>query len=101
MKILHMTLKKKWFDLIRSGKKTIEYREIKPYWRARLIGKDFDAIEFRNGYGKNKPSFIIELKKIGVETLFFSIANFDKGQRVYALHLGKVISSQNTGSGKQ
>lgn len=60
MKILHLTLKKKWFDLIASGEKKIEYREDKPYWRSRLIkepyGKAmFDEIHFRNGYSKNAP----------------------------------------------
>ncbi|MDM8539125.1 ASCH domain-containing protein [Desulfobacterales bacterium HSG17] len=30
--ILLLTLKHKWFDLIASGKKRREYREIKPYW---------------------------------------------------------------------
>lgn len=37
MKILHLTLKKKWFDMTDSGEKTEEYREIKPYWISRLI----------------------------------------------------------------
>lgn len=36
-KPLHLTLKKKWFDMIRSGDKTEEYREIKSYWAARLF----------------------------------------------------------------
>lgn len=57
---MHLTLKKKWFDLIRSGEKRIEYREVKPYWTKRLIHengirKDWDEIHFRNGYGKDKP----------------------------------------------
>lgn len=37
MKTLHLTLKKKWFDMIDSGEKLEEYREIKPYWGARLL----------------------------------------------------------------
>ena len=32
MNTLHLTLNKKWFDMILSGEKTEEYREIKPYW---------------------------------------------------------------------
>lgn len=36
MKILHLTLKKKWFDMTESGVKKEEYREIKPYWIKRL-----------------------------------------------------------------
>jgi len=38
MKTLHLTLKKKWFDMIESGEKLEEYREIKPYWVQRLMG---------------------------------------------------------------
>lgn len=61
--ILHLTLKKKWFDMIKSGVKTEEYREIKPYWETRL-NKNYDIIRFRNGYSKDSPTFDIELKKI-------------------------------------
>lgn len=66
-KILHLTLKKKWFDLIACGKKEYEYREDKPYWQKRLMDKDgfaieFDEIHFRNGYGKNAPFMRVEWK---------------------------------------
>lgn len=36
-KTLTLSLKKKWFDMIASGEKTEEYREIKPYWEKRLL----------------------------------------------------------------
>jgi hypothetical protein len=36
MKTLTLPLKKKWFDMIKSGEKKEEYREIKPYWKKRL-----------------------------------------------------------------
>jgi len=55
MKILHLTLKRKWFDLIASGKKPVDYREYKPYWVKRLVGKEFQEIHFRNGYAKDAP----------------------------------------------
>lgn len=29
-------LKKKWFDKIKNGEKTHEYREVKPYWTIRI-----------------------------------------------------------------
>lgn len=64
MKILHLTLKKQWFDMIASGEKTEEYRELKPYWHKRLQGKEFDAIQFRNGYSKNAPKMLVKLKAI-------------------------------------
>lgn len=40
MKTLHLVLKHKWYDKIASGKKTSEYRECKPYWNKRLIGRE-------------------------------------------------------------
>lgn len=36
-KILHLNLKKKWFDMIVSGEKKEEYREITGYWVQRLL----------------------------------------------------------------
>lgn len=36
-KILNLTIKKKWFDMIKSGGKKSEYREIKDYWVRRLV----------------------------------------------------------------
>ena len=36
MKTLHLPLKAKWYEMIESGVKTEEYREIKPYWVQRL-----------------------------------------------------------------
>lgn len=41
MRVLHLTLKKKWFDMILTGEKKDEYREIKDYWARRLL----DAVE--------------------------------------------------------
>ena len=34
--MLIFTLKKQWYEKIKSGEKTIEYREVKPYWKQRL-----------------------------------------------------------------
>ena len=37
MKTLCLPLKKEWYEMIESGVKTEEYREIKPYWFKRLL----------------------------------------------------------------
>ena len=78
-RILHLTLLKKWFDLIASGEKTKEYREIKPYWTKRLFDKSFDEIYFKNGYSKNAPFMRVEWKGIKKE----------KGK--YVILLGKIL----------
>lgn len=35
-KVLHCVLKKQWFEKIKSGEKTHEYREVKKYWGKRI-----------------------------------------------------------------
>ena len=66
-KIVHLTLKKKWFDLVASGEKKKEYRERKAYWEKRLFYPDespkhFDSVRFKNGYQKNSPVIDVECK---------------------------------------
>lgn len=70
--MLTLPIKKKWFDMIKSGEKKEEYREIKPYWTKRLLTTDMDidlerlkdqlrkensylnkTVIFRNGYRKD------------------------------------------------
>jgi ASC-1-like (ASCH) protein len=87
IKILHLTLKKKWFDLIRSGKKTTEYREIKLYWSTRLLNQNFDEIHFRNGYNPKSPFMRVEWKKLEKEKF--------EGLMCYAIRLGKILEVQN------
>ena len=47
-KVLTLTVSKQWFDKILSGEKTEEYREIKPYWVARLFHNNSDIVDVRN-----------------------------------------------------
>ena len=65
MKTLHLTLKRKWFDMILTGIKKQEYRELKKYWIKRLIdfktmeAIHYDTITFSNGYSKNARKMIV------------------------------------------
>lgn len=64
MKTLTLSLKKQWFDMIKSGEKKEEYREINRYWIARLVAAmepftgtvlsftNFDTLVFTLGYPK-------------------------------------------------
>jgi hypothetical protein len=70
--ILHLNVKKKWFDMIKSGEKKEEYRDSSNYWMSR-IGNNIKIkklhyhptdviICFSNGYAKNRPQIFIECK---------------------------------------
>jgi len=63
--------------MIVSGEKPEEYRMIKQYWITRLCGKKmygpngltvkpFTHVRFRNGYGKNSPVYMAEIKNITI-----------------------------------
>lgn len=79
-----LNIKKKWFDMIRKGIKTEEYREIKPFYISRLPGwfrytylekserlvdlnmKHENDVILRNGYKKESPQITISCTlKIG------------------------------------
>lgn len=66
-RVLYLTLKKQWFDMILSGEKKEEYRAIKPYWEKRLLNKEYDIVNFRNGYGKSAPQFTAKIKNIRIK----------------------------------
>tara|TARA_R110000744_G_scaffold115701_1_gene216510 strand:+ start:148 stop:411 length:264 start_codon:yes stop_codon:yes gene_type:complete len=85
MKILHLNLYRKYFDAILKGDKTIEYRDITPYWSKRLEGRHYDVIQFRNGYAKIAPVMIVEYKGLVTDDLY--------GR--YAIQLGKILESNN------
>ena len=42
-KVLTITVRKQWLDMIAAGEKTEEYREIKPYWASRLVNQQAES----------------------------------------------------------
>ena len=86
-KVLHLNLYRKYFDQILKGEKTIEYREVTPYWSKRLEGRHYDVIQFRNGYAKIAPVMIVEFKSMDID-------NDVQGTR-YAIELGKILEVRN------
>ena len=63
--MLTLPIKKKWFDMIKSGEKKEEYREIKPYYDSRFKNYNWAypfEVMFRNGYGNDKPTIKCEVK---------------------------------------
>lgn len=76
-----LPIKKKWFDMVKSGEKPEEYRELKPYYTVRFVKelgfpkKEEESVMellrqmeakkplmvlFRNGYSKTSPCFMAE-----------------------------------------
>lgn len=73
MKVLELPLKANWYDMIESGVKTEEYREVKSYWIKRLMlhpphdvrFKPYTHVRFRYGYTKRTMTFMIDRIDVG------------------------------------
>ena len=76
MKTLKLVLKRKWYDMISSGEKKEEYREISPYWKRQIMElrwwepfprvREFDSVTFYLGYAKDRPSMTFKIEGISV-----------------------------------
>ncbi len=83
--------------MIASGEKLEEYREPKPWIFSRLIGKEYDAVEFSNGYGANVPKVVVHYfgwHQSEGRPEWGAIPN----RRYVVIRLGMVISSHNAGA---
>jgi len=124
MKTLHLTLKKKWFDMIASGEKLEEYRDIKSYWIKRLVDKifldeihfnhwlnnlpqhvtlqhvvnNFNTITFKNGYQKDAPTIIVECKGIEIGKAKPEWSDNWQGD-VFIIKIGKILTNQHPTQG--
>jgi hypothetical protein len=111
--VLRLTLKKKWYDMILSGEKKEEYRELKSYWIPRLLCnfdwdkskneiqlnggsyqvKNFNRIEFKNGYGKDAPTMLVEFKGVKIGEAKPEWSDNWQGE-VFTISLGAVLHSR-------
>lgn len=47
---LHLVVKAKWFDMIKSGEKKEEYRKHCLHWHQRIEKQIIDSVVFHRGY---------------------------------------------------
>jgi hypothetical protein len=95
MRVLKLTLKKKWFDMIASREKKEEYREIKPFWAKRFLGhhatlNPYFFVLFRHGYATDAPEIMLECKCIEVGTAKPEWSDNWQGE-VFVIKLGDII----------
>ena len=101
MNILHLTLKKQWFEKILHGQKNQEYRALTHYWQARLMHPDgtmkqYDYVRFRNGYARNAPTMDVDfiVTQIGYPNREWC----EKGsasRQCFIIQLGQIQNTKN------
>lgn len=87
-RVLFLILTEHWFDEIKSGRKTHEYREARDYWNKRLTGKRYTHVALRRGYGKGAEVMIF---KINALTRKQNISNDLNVPDVWDIELGERI----------
>lgn len=66
---LVLPMKRCWLARIWNGEKTVEYRQVKPYWQRRIggwVGKRGKFVEMRLGYGRNTPAMLLQVDRIDI-----------------------------------
>lgn len=83
--VLKLVLTDHWFEEIKSGRKTHEYRQVKPYWISKIYGcsretarcinlkrdgfimlKGNERIEFQKAYRKNAEKMLFSVKSLSI-----------------------------------
>jgi hypothetical protein len=94
-RVLRLTIKRKWFDMIASGQKTEEYRRHSVWIDSRVnLSRSYDVVEFKNGYGQNVPKCVVEYN--GYDWGQGNPAwGAEPGEDYKIILLGKVLSRHN------
>lgn len=89
MSTLYLPVQRRWFEEIKAGSKTEEYREVTPFWMARLQGKTFDRIVITLGYpSKDNLARRLEFPWRGYTTKSIQHPHFgDRKLSVFAIKL--------------
>lgn len=101
--MLTLPIKTKWYDMILSGEKTEEYRDIKPYYKKRfqkiklLDEEGYEtfrtaAVVFRNGYAKESPEFraTVTLRRRGGRSEWGAV----QGKKYYVLLILEILEQE-------
>jgi hypothetical protein len=80
---LHLNLHREFFSQIAAGTKRTEYRSRTLYWKKRLENRQYDAIQFRNGYATDAPEMLVE---------FLDVRRIRKWSKPhYSIRLGRIL----------
>ena len=112
-KTLKLTVHAKAFEVMVTGEKKREYRRKSKWIQSRLWKKvyeidglpvfdhkEYDLVEIRNGYGKNRPYFLAEFKG-HMENIQHFVESYSNGLYVQVnpfdqiIQLGKIIKIGN------
>ena len=103
-KVLLLNLNSEPFEVMVTGEKNEEYRDIKKWTNSRILNKDggfraYDYVKFVEGYGGAKPFFYCKFK--GTKRVSKVHKKYSNGLEVnfdderYAIMLGDIVLTRN------
>jgi len=96
MKVLKLTIKRKWLNMLLSGEKLEDYREFNKYYESRLEGKWYDFVEFYIGgyFSETIPCARFKFLgyKIGIGNVLWGAPAKDL---VYIIKVGELVEKNN------
>lgn len=88
-RVLHLVLKRRWFEMIFRREKRAEYRKICAWMDVRLFGREYDVVRFRLGYAKSAPWMDLVF---GGATIGFGRSDWGASDAaVYVIALGDLV----------
>jgi hypothetical protein len=109
LRVLKLTLSKSPFDVMHTGEKQTEFRKPSEWIESRLYDKEgnekeYDLVEFINGYGSDKPVFVAKYLGFARAEADYSISysnglNVEVEKGDYKIYLGQVIKIANLRAG--
>ena len=108
-KFLTLFVRKQWYDMIASGEKTEEYREIKGFWMSRLLLiKDEESKEYKKLHVAKNMEMLIDTDIIkekmnagAMKFIPFTDVRFINGYRRDSPRIYKEIESITIGKPKK
>ena len=117
--MLRLPIERKWLNMILSGEKKDEYREIKPYWTVRIIHwlgfprEETEIVQellreqgtikanpvvLQNGYGRNAPEVEVMCRlSIGTGKEEWGAASGKEYYRFHIESIGRVFGVKEKG----
>lgn len=89
MKILQLAVNGEYFDAMKRGDKTEEYRLVNPYWGNRIFGRAYDRLIITRGYPrKDDKTKRLEMNYDGYEIKTITHKHFgEHAVKVFAIKI--------------
>ncbi len=103
MRKITFNLNREYFDQVKTGEKTEEYREVKPHWTNLLEGKNFDEVHICLGFppkDDHAKRLVFPWRGYSIKENFIHPVFGNKPTTVYAIKLGGAGMSKPTGKPK-